>query len=174
MTRTAVIVMGVSGSGKTTVADLLGERLGWPVAEADDFHSEANKAKMSAGTPLDDHDRAPWLAELRDWISAQPTDVIVTCSALKRAYRDVLRAADHRVRFLHLDGSETIIGSRMSGRSGHFMPTTLLTSQIDTLEPLEEDEDGVVVEVGDPAEEVAASALAALGLTGVGTGAVGG
>lgn len=172
--RTAVIVMGVSGSGKTTVADLLSERMGWPVAEADDFHSEANKAKMSAGTPLDDDDRAPWLAEIRDWISAQPSDVIVTCSALKRVYRDVLRGSDHRVRFLHLDGSKTVIGSRMSGRSGHFMPTTLLTSQLETLEPLDEDEDGVVVEIGDPADEVVAAALAALGLTGVGTGAVGG
>lgn len=157
--KTALVVMGVAGSGKTTVAGILGERLGWPVAEADDFHSAENVAKMSAGTPLTDEDRQPWLAAIRDWISASDGDVLVTCSALRQSYRDVLRQADARVRFVHLDGSRQEIAARMSARTDHFMPLGLLDSQLDTLEPLGPEEDGVVIPVTGTPEQIAAAAL---------------
>lgn len=156
--------MGVAGSGKTTTASLLAERLGWTVAEADDFHSAANVAKMSAGTPLDDADRQPWLESIRDWISAAEGNVFITCSALRRRYRDVLRGAEAKVRFLHLDGSKGLIGERMQARTDHFMPPALLDSQLATLEPLEPDEDGVVIEVTGSPAEVAAQAIQELGL----------
>lgn len=161
---TAVVVMGVAGSGKTTVAQLLARRLGWDLAEADDFHSAANVAKMSTGTPLTDDDRAPWLTSLRDWITAEDADVVITCSALRRRYRDVLSGASARVRFLHLDGSPALLAERMGVRSGHFMPTTLLASQLATLEPLQPDEDGVVVDISGSPDQIAARAAAALGL----------
>ncbi len=161
---TALVVMGVAGSGKTTVAERIAEALGWPLAEADDFHSPANKAKMSSGVPLTDEDRAPWLASLRDWITDERRDVVLTCSALRRTYRAVLRSADARVRFLHLHGTPELLAERMGGRQGHFMPTTLLTSQLATLEPLEADEDGVVVDIAGSPEEIAARALTALDL----------
>jgi gluconokinase len=152
-----VVVMGVAGSGKTTVARLLAERIGVEYAEADQFHSEANIAKMSAGTPLTDDDRAPWLAAIRDWLSTE-TDAgrtaVVTCSALKRSYRDVLREARGRVWFLHLHGSEDLLAERITGRSGHFMPTSLLPSQLATLEPLDDDEDGLTADVAAPPEEI--------------------
>ncbi|MGF0115863.1 gluconokinase [Promicromonospora sp. Marseille-Q5078] len=157
VTNEHVVVMGVAGSGKTTVAGLLADRLGVDVAEADEFHPAANIEKMSAGTPLTDADRAPWLAAIRDWLSTE-TDAgrpaVVTCSALKRAYRDVLRGARGRVRFVHLDGSPELLADRMAHRSGHFMPTTLLPSQLATLEPLEPDEDGITVDVAAPPQDV--------------------
>lgn len=159
---TAVVVMGVSGSGKTTIAELLSERLGWPIAEADDFHSPANKAKMAAGVPLTDEDRGPWLASLRDWITAQRRDVLLTCSALKRTYRDVLREAEAEVLFLHLDGSPEQLRSRMEARREHFMPPALLDSQLATLEPLAADENGLVVGIDRSPEEIVAAMLAAL------------
>lgn len=154
---THIVVMGVAGSGKTTVARLLAERIGVEYAEADQFHSEANIAKMTAGTPLTDEDRAPWLAAIRDWLSEEADagrTAVVTCSALKRSYRDVLRAARGRVRFLHLHGSPELLSERMTGRSGHFMPTSLLPSQLATLEPLSDDEDGLTADVAAPPEEI--------------------
>ncbi|GAA2096843.1 gluconokinase [Microlunatus panaciterrae] len=162
---TAVVVMGVAGSGKTTVATLLGARLGWQVAEADDFHSSQNVAKMASGVPLTDADRQPWLIAIRDWISASDTSVLVTCSALRRSYRDVLRTADKRVRFLHLDGTADLIGERIRARVDHFMPPALLDSQLSTLEPLQPDEDGVVIGVSGTPHGVADRAMAALQLT---------
>nr|WP_286219437.1 gluconokinase [Paraoerskovia sediminicola] len=142
--------MGVAGSGKTTVAALLAGRTGRRYAEADDFHPPANVEKMRAGVPLDDADRAPWLAELRDWMSAQ-TDAgrpsVITCSALRRRYRDVLREARGRVRFVHLDGSVELLESRISARTDHFMPATLLASQLAALDPLDADEDGTRLDV---------------------------
>ncbi|MCK9792515.1 gluconokinase [Isoptericola sp. 4D.3] len=157
-----LVVMGVSGSGKTTIAGLLAERLGYDLAEADEFHPEANIAKMTAGTALTDEDRAPWLAAIRDWLGTE-TDAgrcaVVTCSALKRSYRDVLRAARGRVRFVHLHGSADLLAERMTHRSGHFMPPTLLPSQLATLEPLDDDEDGIVVDIADPPGAIVESVL---------------
>ncbi|MBE7701599.1 gluconokinase [Oerskovia sp. Sa1BUA8] len=150
--------MGVAGSGKTTVATLLAERMGRPYAEADEFHPQANIDKMSAGTPLTDEDRWPWLRAMRDWLDQQAADdrsAVVTCSALKRSYRDLLRTAHGRVRFVHLTGSPELLAERMAQRSGHFMPTSLLPSQLATLEPLADDEDGITLDVGlAPAELV--------------------
>lgn len=159
--------MGVSGSGKTTVAQLLAERLGRPCAEADDFHPEANVAKMAAGTPLTDDDRWPWLETIRDWLTdeaAAGRSTVVTCSALRLSYRDVLRQARGRVRFVHLTAPDELLADRMDHREGHFMPPGLLPSQLATLEPLTEGEDGVVVVVDVPPEQVADRAMEALGL----------
>jgi gluconokinase len=163
-----LVVMGVSGSGKTTLAQILQRRLGWPYAEADEFHPRANIDKMAAGTPLTDEDRWPWLAAIRDWLTEQAhagSSTIVTCSALRLAYRDVLREAQGRVRFVHLDAGADVIEPRLGKRQGHFMPPSLLPSQFATLEPLAEGEDGVVVVVDVPPDEVADRALAALGIT---------
>ena len=165
-----LVVMGVSGSGKTTVATILANRLGWPYAEADDLHPAANVAKMAAGTPLDDEDRWPWLRIMRDWLSSEAAagrSTVSTCSALKVAYRDVLREADGRVRFVHLAAAPEVIGDRLEHRSGHFMPPSLLPSQFGTLEPLAEHEDGVSIAVDVPPEEVADAALRGLGLDAV-------
>lgn len=161
------MVMGVSGSGKSTVATLLAERLGWEFAEGDDFHPRANVDKMHAGHPLTDADRAPWLARIREWIDAHIAagrSGVVTCSALKRAYRDVLRAPE--VRFVHLSGSETLLTQRLDGRTGHFMPPTLLRSQLETLEPLQPDEAGLVVDIAPPPAEQVAEIVQRLGLAG--------
>ncbi|GAA1209274.1 gluconokinase [Prauserella alba] len=167
MPATCLVVMGVSGAGKSTIAAHLADELGWPMAEADEFHPEANIAKMSAGTPLTDADRMPWLEALRAWIDergAAGESVIVTCSALKRTYRDVLRRAGSRVRFVHLRGSADTVGGRLSGRSGHFMPPALLESQFADLEPLDPDEDGVALDVTTSPEAITDTALDRLGL----------
>lgn len=158
-----LVVMGVAGSGKTTVAALLAERLGHVLAEADEFHPAANITKMTAGTPLTDVDRGPWLEAIRDWLTARADAghaAVVTCSALKRAYRDVLRSARGTVRFVHLDGSAELLAARIGERSGHFMPPTLLPSQLATLEPLADDEDGLVVDVATPPEEIVDAVVA--------------
>ncbi|GAB3103990.1 gluconokinase [Isoptericola nanjingensis] len=158
-----LVVMGVAGSGKTTIAGMLAERLGVDVAEADEFHPQANIDKMSAGTPLTDADRAPWLAAIRDWLTGETDSgrsAVVTCSALKRSYRDVLRGAHGRVRFVHLDGTPELLADRMAHRSGHFMPPALLPSQLATLEPLDDDEDGIRIDVAATPEEIVDSVLA--------------
>jgi gluconokinase len=162
--KTAVVVMGVAGCGKSTVGQMLAGRLGWPFAEADSFHSAANVAKMASGTPLTDDDRRPWLESLRKWIDDTPGDSVMTCSALRRSYRDILRGAQANVRFLHLSGTEASIGARMAARTDHYMPPSLLASQIATLEPLESDEDGVVIESTGRPEEIVTSAIKVLGL----------
>lgn len=160
------MVMGVAGVGKTTVARLLAQRLDAPYAEADDFHPEANIAKMSAGIPLEDTDRWPWLQRIAEWMSdrgREGTGGVVTCSALKRRYRDVLRTGCPDAFFVHLSGDRTLIGDRMSHRTGHFMPTSLLDSQFDILEPLQPDERGAVLDVGTGPDELVAEALRQLG-----------
>ncbi|MEG8278595.1 gluconokinase [Streptomyces sp. AHA2] len=161
-----VVVMGVAGTGKTTIGPLLAARLGVPYAEGDDFHPPANIDKMSAGTPLTDEDRGPWLDAIGDWAQGRAgLGGVVSCSALKRSYRDRLRAAAPGVVFVHLTGDRALIEDRMSHRKGHFMPTALLDSQFATLQPLEADEAGVGVDVsGSPAEitERAAAALDSL------------
>lgn len=166
-TPLSVIVMGPSGIGKTTTAELLAERLGWDFAEGDKFHPPANIEKMSHGVPLDDDDRAPWLATIRDWISehaAAGRNTIVTCSALKRRYRDILREAHAEVRFLELVADQNIVAERLAKRSGHFMPPSLLASQFATLDELDEDENGLKVTVDAPPQTVVDRALAGLGL----------
>jgi gluconokinase len=160
-----IVVMGVSGSGKSTVAERLADRLGCELAEGDAFHSAANVAKMAAGVPLDDDDRAPWLRDLAAWLRERDragTCAVVTSSALKRAYRDVFRAASPHVVFVHLVGAPELLAARIHARTGHFMPESLLASQLATLEPLGPDERGVTVDVAGSVDEVVDAALAVL------------
>ncbi|NNN33315.1 gluconokinase [Streptomyces sp. S3(2020)] len=158
-----VVVMGVAGTGKTTIGPLLAARLGVPYAEGDDFHPPANITKMSAGTPLTDDDRWPWLDAIGDWADGRAgLGGVVSCSALKRSYRDRLRTAAPGLVFVHLAGDRALIEDRMSHRQGHFMPTALLDSQFATLQPLESDEAGVVVDVTGGPEEITARAAKAL------------
>ncbi|MDT0344295.1 gluconokinase [Streptomyces litchfieldiae] len=162
MAYSTVVVMGVSGVGKTTVARLLAERLGVPFAEADDFHPEANIAKMSAGIPLNDADRGPWLESLGAWLREREEEGsggVMTCSALKVRYRDVLRAGSPGVFFLHLHGTTELIAERIGQRAGHFMPPELLATQLADLEPLTPGENGAVLDVGPPPERLADAAL---------------
>ncbi|MER0482228.1 gluconokinase [Streptomyces sp. Edi2] len=163
-TPDVIVVMGVAGTGKTTIGPLVADKLGVPYAEGDDFHPPANIAKMSAGIPLDDEDRGPWLDAIGAWAHerAEHGGGVVSSSALKRAYRDRLRAAEPRIVFLHLTGDRSLIEERMAERKGHFMPTALLDSQFATLEPLGPDEAGVEVEVSGTPEEIADRAVAAL------------
>lgn len=155
-----VALMGVSGSGKTTVGRILAARLGVPFAEADDFHPPENVAKMAAGIPLDDADRLPWLEAIGRWLDDRGAGGgLVTCSALRRTYRDLLRSHAPQLCFLHLDGPAELLARRLARRRGHFMPVSLFRSQLETLEPLQDDERGAVVRVdGDPDEVVARAA----------------
>ncbi|MER7170640.1 gluconokinase [Streptomyces mesophilus] len=158
-----VVIMGVSGTGKTTVGRLLAAELGVPYAEADEFHSAANIEKMRSGTPLTDEDRWPWLDSLGAWAASRAgLGGVVSCSALKRVYRDRLRAAAPGVVFLHLSGSRELITERQSAREGHFMPASLIASQFEALEELGADEAGVVVDVTPAPEEITAEAVAKL------------
>ncbi len=160
-----IVIMGVCGSGKTTVATLLAQRLGCTLAEADDFHSEASIAKMASGQPLDDADRWPWLHRLAAWMRERALEgrsSVVTCSALKRAYRDVLRTGSTNVIFIHLDGSRDLLLERLDGRQGHSVPSSLLESQLAILEPLEPDERGAKLDVSEPLEALVSSVLARL------------
>lgn len=142
-----IVVMGVSGSGKSTVGAALAQRLRVPFADADDFHPPANVAKMSSGEPLDDDDRYPWLEAIGEWLASHPGGGVMSCSALKRKYRDQLREHCGEIEFVHLYGSTEVIGKRQASRPGHFMPPSLLASQFKTLEPLEPDERGVTIDV---------------------------
>jgi gluconokinase len=157
--------MGVTGTGKSTVMAALAGRLGWPTAEGDDFHSPANVAKMRAGTPLTDADRRPWLEAIAVWIGereAAGENAIVTCSALRRAYRDLLRRDHPSVWFAHLEASPTVLAERLERRRGHYMPPSLLASQLDTLEPLEPDEPGAPVAAARDPGVIVAEILARL------------
>jgi gluconokinase len=159
---TVIVVMGVSGSGKTTVGSSLARELGVEYAEADTFHPKANVDKMSSSIPLTDEDRWPWLHAIGHWIRAhQGTGGVVSSSALKRRYRDVLRGGGE-VWFLHLRGPRDVIAERMKNRSGHFMPLSLLDSQFADLEPLEADERGMVVDIMATPDEIVHRTLATL------------
>lgn len=142
---TTVVVMGVSGAGKTTVGRAIAQATGWRFAEGDTFHSPENVEKMAGGQPLTDEDRWPWLEALARWIGqreAAGESAVLTCSALRRPYRDLLRRGHPSVRFAHVTASEAKITDRVGNRKGHYMPASLLASQLETLEPLEPDEPG--------------------------------
>ena len=165
MATTSIVVMGVSGSGKSTVAEKLVERLGWEFAEGDDFHPEANVAKMRAGTPLVDDDRWPWLRSLAGWIGERERagrSVVVTCSALKRSYREVLCEGHPSVWFAHVTVDPDVLRDRLEKRTGHYMPSSLLESQIATLEQLQDDEPGAAVSGAGSPDDVVEQLLAAL------------
>jgi gluconokinase len=152
--------MGVSGSGKSTVGAALARSLAVPFTDADALHPPANIAKMTAGEPLDDDDRYPWLERVGDWLAAHRDGGVVSCSALKRKYRDRLRAHCPGVEFLHLSGSPELIEGRLAARSGHFMPAALLRSQFDALEPLGTDEAGVTADAGQGVEAIVGAFMA--------------
>ncbi|QGF25129.1 AAA family ATPase [Raineyella fluvialis] len=157
--------MGVAGSGKSTVAHGLAARLGWPMAEGDEFHSVENIAKMASGHPLTDDDRWPWLDRIVEWTAQQDRAghcTLVTCSALRRAYRDRLRTAPGRTVFVHLVGSADVVADRLAHRTDHFMPSSLLPSQLATLEPLGSDEDGFSIDIEQDVDEVLDSIVDAL------------
>ncbi|MFE3103494.1 gluconokinase [Nocardia tengchongensis] len=164
------VVTGVSGSGKSTLAATLARSLGWDLLEGDDLHPPTNIAKMAAGDALTDADRTPWLAAIAAWMSAEfaaARSAVVTCSALERSYRDVLRRSlvghpDAILTILQLTGSRQQLADRLAARTGHFMPASLLDSQLNTLEPPGPDERVVRLEIGPPPAEMAAAALAAL------------
>ena len=157
--------MGVSGCGKSTIAALLAGRLGWPFAEGDDLHPPENVAKMHAGHPLADEDRRPWLERIAAWIDDQIAagcSAVVTCSALKRSYRDVLRR--EQVTFVYLRGEYEQIAQRLAGRAGHFMPAALLASQFADLEPPASDEHALSVDIGSSPVALADEIVSMLGL----------
>lgn len=151
---THVVVMGVSGSGKSTVGELLAAGLGIGFVDADSLHPESNVAKMASGSPLDDADRAPWLAAVAASFTPD-VPLVIACSALKRSYRDLIRDGAPEVVFVHLHGTTEVLAGRLGGRSDHFMPPALLESQLQALQPLEPDERGFVLDLAnDPAELV--------------------
>jgi carbohydrate kinase (thermoresistant glucokinase family) len=165
MANTHLVVMGVSGCGKSTVGQALARQLGWTFADGDDFHSPENVAKMSAGVPLTDEDRWPWLDAIVAWTTGQDAagrSTIVPCSALRRSYRDRLRTAPGRTLFVHLSGSAELLAQRLSSRSDHFMRATMLASQLATLEPLEPDEAGFVVDIDGVPQSIVEQVMAHL------------
>lgn len=151
-----IVVTGVSGAGKTVVGSALADRLGMPFCDADSLHAPEAVAKMAAGTPLTDADRIPWLERVGDWLASVEQGVIA-CSALRRSYRDLVRSRAPGAFFVQLTGSRDLLASRLANRRGHFMPATLLSSQLATLEPLAPDEPGLVVNVAPPVDVVVAS-----------------
>jgi gluconokinase len=158
-----VVVMGVAGSGKSTIGAALAERLGVHFIDGDDLHPRSNVEKMSNGVPLEDTDRLPWLADIgRTLRDHDSTGLVIACSALKRSYRDVIRWEAPRTVFLHAHGSADTIHGRMSARSDHFMPAALLVSQFETLEHLHETENGVVLDIERPVDELVGAALSSL------------
>lgn len=162
---TPLIIMGVQGCGKSTIGKMLAQELGQPFYDGDDLHSEAAKAKMGAGDPLTDMDREPWLRTIADLIATEQGfghDLVVGCSALKRSYRDTLRSTVGSTRFVHLSGSFEIMSARIKGRDHQYMPTTLLASQFEALQVLEEDEAGLTVSVEQTPQEIVTQILAYL------------
>lgn len=162
-----IVLMGVSGAGKSTAGDGLSRALGWPFRDADTFHPAANVAKMSAGIPLTDADRAPWLGAIARWIDerrAAADPGIVSCSALRRDYRRRIIGERDRVSLVYLEGSKELIARRMLARTGHFMPVSLLDNQFATLEEPQADEHALVVSIDKSPTEVVAAILSGLGL----------
>ena len=152
-----IVVMGVSGCGKSSVGIALAEALGARFIDGDDLHPAANKAKMSAGIPLDDDDRWPWLDLVSKALAESgSTGTVIACSALKRSYRERILAGAPNTFFVHLDGSREILEHRLGSRTGHFMPATLLDSQLATLEPLAGDEPGAVIDIDQPISQIIA------------------
>jgi gluconokinase len=163
----ALIVMGVSGSGKSTIGEVLAERLGWTFEDGDRFHPASNVAKMSAGHPLTDEDRWPWLQAIADEIDRvckAGERVVIACSALKRAYREVLVHGRDDVRIVYLDGTQDLIAARLAARKGHFMPPGLLDSQFKTLEPPGNSEHPVIASIAPPVEAIVDDIVRQLGL----------
>jgi gluconokinase len=159
---TTLVLMGVAGSGKSSVMAVLEERLGWPALEGDALHPPSNVRKMAAGTPLTDADREPWLVRIADWIGERERERVsslVTCSALRRAYRDTLRRGHPSVWFVHLEVPREVLEARMERRKGHFMPRSMLESQLETLEPLGSEEPGTTVDAAAPIDAVADSII---------------
>lgn len=144
-----IVLMGVSGAGKSTIGEMLGARLGLPYMDGDDLHPQENIDKMAEGIPLTDEDRWPWLTDIGDWLQDHAEGGIIGCSALKRTYRDTIRIAAPRAVFVHVHGDYDLLRSRMEHRPGHFMPSSLLDSQMEILEPLEADEPGIVFDIAD-------------------------
>lgn len=160
-----LVVMGVSGSGKSTVAALLAGRTGWVLAEGDGFHPASSIARMAAGHPLDDTLRAPWLAAIARWLAervARGECAVVSCSALRRRYRDVLRRAAPDLWIVHLAGPSEVVARRLAARHGHFMPPELLASQYASLEPLAPDEAGITLDLTDTPAHLADQILLAI------------
>lgn len=164
-TAPVIVVMGVSASGKSSVAAGLSSALELPWIDADDLHPAANVAKMASGQPLDDDDRGPWLDRVGEELArgAAAGGIIVACSALRRTYRDRLRSAAPRVSFVHLTGSPDLLASRASARRDHFMPSTLLASQLALLEPLDGDEAGTEIDVAPSVADIIEKALGWMG-----------
>jgi gluconokinase len=160
-----VIVMGVSGSGKSTIGALIAGALGVPFVDGDSLHPQSNVEKMAGGHPLNDVDRWPWLATVGTTLAdagRHGSGMVIACSALKRVYRDAIRKTAPGTCFVHLSGSREVLTSRVEGRSDHFMPPALLDSQLATLEPLEDDESGIVVDVDQSVTAIVAEATSAL------------
>jgi carbohydrate kinase (thermoresistant glucokinase family) len=156
--KSILLIMGVSGSGKSTIAEIVSKRLGWTFQEGDDLHPQANIAKMKAGIALTDADRLPWLERVAAWIDRQRArgePGVVTCSALKRSYRQIVIGDRPEVQLVYLRGSRELIAARVAERRGHFMPPSLLDSQFETLEEPGPDEDPLTVDIGGSADEVA-------------------
>lgn len=150
--------MGVSGSGKTTVGKIVASRLGWRFEEGDLLHSQTAIDKMKSGRPLTDRDRLPWLDRVADWVDEQVDaglNGVITCSALKRAYRDLINRRGHDVLFVFLSGPKELIAARLASRHGHFMPASLLDSQFQDLEPPQPDEPAITVDIKPPPEATA-------------------
>jgi gluconokinase len=149
-----VVVMGVSGAGKSTIGHLLAERAGVPFIDADDLHPDTNVAKMAAGRPLDDSDRKPWLELVGQYVSDADGGIVAACSSLKRSYRDLLRLHNPGLLFVHLTGVRALIKERQGDRKNHFMPPALMESQFASIEPLEDDERGFDVDVSASPDDV--------------------
>jgi gluconokinase len=158
-TTPLIVVMGVSGCGKSTIGSALAERLGCPFLEGDDFHPRENKVKMGDGIPLNDHDRKGWFTSIRDALEKESDLVIVSCSALKQKYRDFFSELHRPVVYLHLTGDRSLLEERIESRSGHFFDSKLLDSQIETLEPPSDDELAVSIEISDTVENIVNSCI---------------